>query len=359
MAVLTVGVEEEFLLVDRAGHLSLSGPDVIGAARDVDGELHLELARCQVESSTGICRGAAELLGQLRELRGSLAREACRRGLRVVPTATPLLAEKTPPDITPTRRYRRMAEHFGAITSTGTTCGCHVHVGVLDREIATAVSNHLRPWLPVLLALTANSPYNNGEDTRYCSWRHVLWSRWPSAGPPPIFASLDHYESVVAAMLRAEAMLDRGMIYWDIRLSERQPTLEVRVADVAASAEDAALLGVLVRGLVAAALDDLAAPPPAPPQEVLRANLWRAARDGLPGTCLHPVTGQLVPLHGQLDELVDLLRPALRGTGGDLEFVLAGLARLRDRGAGAQHQRAAFAKRHDLGDVIDALAIAP
>ncbi|HKS45501.1 MAG TPA: glutamate--cysteine ligase [Amycolatopsis sp.] len=357
MPVLTVGVEEEFLLVDPMGYLSLSGPEVVRAARDAEGDLQLELARCQVESATGICRSAGELVGQLQKLRARLAAEACRRGLRVLPTATPLLAETTPPEISPTDRYRRMAAHFGAITSTGTTCGCHVHVGIPDRETAIAVSNHVRPWLPVLLALAANSPYNNGQDTRYCSWRHVLWSRWPSAGPPPIFASLDHYETVVTAMLRSEAMLDRGMIYWDIRLSERQPTLECRVSDVAVTAEEAALLGVLVRGLVGRALDSLGAPPPRPPQEVLRANLWRAARDGLPGSCLHPVNGLLVPVDQQLTELVGHVRPALAATHDDLEFVLDRLDRTRTAGGGAQRQRAAFAKRKHLGDVIEMLAV--
>jgi glutamate---cysteine ligase / carboxylate-amine ligase len=330
---------------------------VVSAAKDPEGELQLELARCQVESSTGICDGAEEVLCQLRDLRARLAGEAGKRGLRVVPTATPLLSEDTPPQITPTLRYRRMATHFGAITSTGTTCGCHVHVAIPDREVAVKVSNHLRPWLPVLLALTANSPYNNGRDTRYSSWRHVLWSRWPSAGPPPVFPSLDFYESLVEAMLRAEAMLDRGMVYWDIRLSEKQPTLEIRVTDVAATAEDAALLAALVRGLVGTALDNLATPPSEPPQEVLRANLWRAAHDGLAGSCLHPVTGRLVPVQAQLTELVERIRPCLRSRPGELEFVVEGLERLRATGGGAQRQRAAFAQRGRLGDIINLLAL--
>jgi carboxylate-amine ligase len=354
--VLTVGVEEEFLLVDDAGHLSLRGPEVVRAAKEPGVVVQLELARCQVESATGVCESAAGLLGQLRELRGRLAGEAGRHGLRVVATGTPIIAEETPPEITPTTRYCRMAEHFAAIASTGTTCGCHVHVAVPDSGTAVAVSNHVRPWLPVLLTLTANSPFHNGQDTRYSSWRHILWSRWPSAGPPPVFASLDHYETIVDAMLRTGAMLDRGMVYWHIRLSERQPTLETRVSDVAVTAEEAALLGVLLRGLVGTALDDLDTPPPLPPQEVLRANLWRAARDGAAGSCLHPVTGHLVPVHAQLTELANRIRPALRATG-DLDFVLDGLAKLRETGGGAQRQRAAFAERKLLRDVIDSLVL--
>lgn len=357
--MLTVGVEEEFLLVDAAGRLSLSGPEVVRAAPDRGGEIQFELARCQVESATDVCASAGELLCQLMELRSRLATEGRGRGLRVVASATPLLAEQTSPEITPTRRYRRMAERFGAVAATATTCGCHVHVAVPDPETGVAVSNRLRPWLPVLLAVTANSPFHYGGDTRYCSWRHILWQRWPSAGPPPMFFSVDHYQSLVAALLRSGAMLDRGMLYWDIRLSERQPTLEIRVSDVAATAGQAALLGALVRGLVGIALDDpqALAGPQQLPQEVLRANLWRAARDGLPGSCLHPVTGKLTPVGVQVAELVEHIRPVLRGAAGELDFVVDELAALRRAGSGAQRQRAAFARRNCLGDVIDLLTV--
>jgi carboxylate-amine ligase len=159
-------------------------------------------------------------------------------------------------------------------------------------------------------------------------------------------------------MLRSEAMLDRGMIYWDIRLSEHNPTLEFRVCDVARTPEEAALAAALVRALVATALDDLAAgaAPLALPHEVLRANLWRAARDGLAGCCLHPVSGELAPVLMQLRQLVDNLTPVLSEIG-DLDFVGARLAELARSGGGAQRQRAAFATRQRLEDVVDALAV--
>ena len=105
------------------------------------------------------------------------------------------------------------------------------------------------PGLPVLLTLTANSPFD-GADTGYASWRYQEWSRWPSAGPPPVFASLDEYESTVEVLLRTGALMDRAMIYWDIRLSERHPTLEFRISDVAVTPDQA----TLIRGLVADAL---------------------------------------------------------------------------------------------------------
>lgn len=338
--------------MDADGQLAAQGPEVADAANDPQGELEPELALCQVEAVTAICHTPAGVLSQLTTLRAELADVARRRGLRLLPSGAPVLPEKDRPEITPKPRYLRMAEHFGATARAGTTCGCHVHVGMADRELGVRVLNQARSWLPALLAVTANSPFD-GMNTGYASWRYQNWSRWPSAGPPPVFASLDEYESIVDAMLSSGAILDKAMVYWDIRLSEHQPTLEFRVSDVAATAGDATLLATLVRGLVAHILDG-GDPGPRVPHSVLRANLWRASHDGLSGSCLHPVTGQLTPI---LDQLCDLLVMTRTALGEDLEFADAGLAKLREQGGGADRQRRAYARRHDLVDVVDDLAL--
>lgn len=347
-----MGVEEEFLLVRSDGRLSRFGPEVVDAADDAHGELEPELKRCQVEAVSGICRSPDEVLEQLTGLRGELAATAANRGLRLLPSGCPVMPETGQQEITPKPRYLRMAQWFGATARSLATCGCHVHIGIPDPESGVAVSNRVRPWLPVLLALTVNSPFN-GTDTGYASWRYQEWSRWPSAGPPPAFSGVDEYESTVDAMLRAGALMDRATIYWDVRLSDRHPTLEFRLADVAAAPEDAALLATLIRGLVARALD-AGEPPPELSQAVLRANLWRASREGLTGSVLHPVTGVLGPAQSQVDDLVDHLCPVL---GSDLEFVKAGVARLREHGTGAGRQRTAYRRRGELTDVVDALVV--
>jgi carboxylate-amine ligase len=356
----TLGVEEEFLLVDTTGHLSSLGP-LIAEAGGEEGRFQKELTRCQVEAATGVCRTPDELLTQLRDLRGKLAGAAARRGLRLVPSGCPLLPEDQPPEITANPRYQRMAEQFGATSRSAVTCGCHVHVSIQDRATGVQLSNHLRPWLPVLLTLTANSPFDGGIDTRYCSWRYQQWSRWPSAGPPPKFSSAEDYENTVDAMLRSGALMDRGMVYWDIRLSEKQPTLEFRIGDVAATPEEATLLAVVVRGLVATALEAIADRRPAPelPDQILRANLWRASRDGVTGQSLHPVTGLLTPMSIQLEHLLEHIGPALRAGAGDWDFATAGIAALRANGGGAERQRAAFERSHRMEDVIDMLARVP
>jgi carboxylate-amine ligase len=354
--VLTFGIEEEFFVVDRHGHLSQAGDDVVDAAEaaaDDQGELQHELTRSQAEAATDVCRTHTEALRQLRGLREDLARAARRRGVRLLPAGSPTLSEADPPRITPNPRYERMAVHFGATARTSLTCGCHVHVAIPGKETGIEVLNWVRPWLPALLTVTANSAVADGYDTGYCSWRYQQWSRWPSAGPPPRFASLDEYESIVDAWLRAGSILDRGMIYWDVRLSEKQPTLEFRIADVAAAPEEAVLLGVLARGLVATALAD--GGPPAPlPNEVLRAQLWRASREGVLGCCPHPKTGDLAPAKAVLEDLVALTSAALE-TAGDLEFAREGLARLASDGGGADRQRRRFAERQRAEDVVDLL----
>jgi carboxylate-amine ligase len=356
-AGLTLGVEEEFLLVDGGGHLVASGPEITRGAADSEGQVEHELSRCQVESATKVCTEVAEVVRGLTELRDELAAQAHRRRLRLLVSGVAPLAEDGQVAITRDDRYQRMAAEFGGVARSSLTCACHIHVSIPDRATGLAISNRVRPWLPVLLALTANSPWHDGRDTRYASWRHVMWSRWPSAGPPPWFGSVDHYDSTIAGLAATGAILDRGMIYWDIRLSEHQPTLEIRIADVAATPREAALLAVLVRALAGCAIDSgpAAAPDPGPAEVILRAQLWRAARDGLAGRCVDPDSGALVPTWRLVEGLVDRLTARLRSTG-DEDFVADAMAKLRETGSGAQRQRAAYARRLRDTDIVDTMA---
>lgn len=191
MSGLTVGVEEEFLLVDQHGRLVASGPDISDAVELPEGLVEHELRRCQVESATVVCSTADEIVTDLRALRDSLAKEADRRAQRLVPSGTAVLADTRAPRFTVDDRYQRMSCEFGELARASLTCACHVHIGIPDRDSGILVSNHIRPWLPALLALSANSPFHEGADTRYASWRYEMWRRWPSGGPPPFLASPD------------------------------------------------------------------------------------------------------------------------------------------------------------------------
>ncbi|MFC7745226.1 glutamate-cysteine ligase family protein [Nocardiopsis composta] len=188
----------------------------------------------------------------LARARTALAEAAAEHGLAITATGTAVLGDVGCAPLTSGARYRRIAEEFGALRDAHAVCGCHVHVGVPTVAAALDAGNLLRRRLPALLALTANSPFLRGRDTGHASWRAVTWSRLPSAGPPPRFARPGDYDRAVAELAEAGAILDRRMVYWDVRPSPHLPTVEIRPCDVAATAEEALLAALVVRGLVAA-----------------------------------------------------------------------------------------------------------
>ncbi|MBC7303928.1 MAG: glutamate--cysteine ligase [Nocardia sp.] len=355
--VPTVGVEEEFLLTDPgSGAPAPKNTLVAATAKRAGIDLQLELTSCQVETRSAVHSDIGALLAELRTSRRRVAECAAEHDTRLLAVAVPPTVPEGYP-VTDTPRYQRIAHSFGMIAHEQGLCGCHVHVAVPDREIAILVSNHVRPRLPVLLALTANSSIYRGSETGYASWRSILWRRWPSAGPPPYFTSLRDYESIVAMMRSSGSILDNKMVYWDIRPSETFPTVEIRVSDVPATATESALLAALIRGIVSTALDAIAQDVPAlaVPGEVLRAAYWNAARFGLDGNGLDLVAGRVVPHQDLLAELVDDIAPALHRCG-DYSFVADGVEALVERGNGARRQLAAMHRRCEIADVISELA---
>jgi glutamate---cysteine ligase / carboxylate-amine ligase len=353
-----LGVEEEFLLVDPLTRtVAPQAAAVLDRVRPVLGDrVSGELTKFQVETKSLPCQNYGELLGQLTMAREQLAAAAAAEGLRIVASGTPVLGAFVPPPITEGARQDRGNANFRGLHDEQSICALHVHVETRDREQAVLVSNHLRQYLPTLIALTANSPYWAERDTGYASWRTMNWSRWPVAGPPPRFTSAAHYDELVATMLAGDGLVDEGTIFWDIRPSARFPTLEVRVADVPITAEESALVAVLVRALVmvAAAAVDNGDPGPVIQGELLRLAYWRAARDGLDGRGIDVHTGRPVPAAELAERLLQAASPALADQG-ELDDVTGWLRGLVQDGTGAARQRAAAAKRGRLTDVVDHL----
>ncbi|MGY1846292.1 carboxylate-amine ligase [Blastococcus sp. SYSU DS1021] len=371
----TVGVEEELLVVDPHGVPVPRAPEALAvAARRGEGEdvhqhdleergkdvavpetarLVPELKAHQMELGTPVCTTLAEIRSQLRHWRGRADDAAAAVGARVAALAT------SPVGVTPVptegERYGRLLETFGRTAEEVLTCGCHVHVSVADDEEGVAVLNRIRNWLPVLTALSANSPFWQGRDTSYASFRSQVWHRWPSAGPNEPFHDAADYHRLVEAVLATGTVLDDGMVYFDARLSATWPTVEVRTADVLMRVEDAVTLAGLVRGLVETAAREARAGGAVPETraEVLRLASWRASRSGLSGDLVHPRTGRPAPAADVLADLLDHVRPAL-AEAGDEAVVSSGLDALLTRGTGADLQRRVHRETGDLAAVVRA-----
>ena len=344
----TVGVEEELLLVDpeTGAPVAVAGSVLAGA----DG-LEAELQQQQIEIGTEPCQSLTQLAEQLRHWRSEAAAAAGRAGALIVATGTSPLP--VVPELTIKPRYRAMVEAFGLTTAEQLTCGCHVHVGVDSAEEGVAVLDRIRGWLPVILALTVNSPFWQGVDSGYASFRSQAWTRLPTAGPTDPFGSAEQYHAAVDRLLRTGVALDLGMIYFDARLSHHLPTVEIRIADVCMFRDDALLVAALVRALVETAVRQWRAGEPAPPVEtsVLRLATWRAGRSGLEGDLLDPVHGTPLPARQVLAELIVHAGEALADSG-DGPAVADLLETVLDRGTGAVHQRRWLQQNHDLGAMV-------
>lgn len=353
-----VGVEEEFLLVDaRSGRPAARIAQVIDGAQARAGDLaQKELHRSQIEIASRPSSRLDELAAQLDTLRQQVAAAAREQGALVVASGSfPAEMGAEGRQITAGERYATIAEEAGMLADEQLICGCHVHVTTTSTDVAVAVMNRVRRWAPLLSALAANSPYWEGRDTGYASFRTEVWSRWPTAGPPGEFGSAADYHDLVDRLVRSGAILDRAMIYWDIRPSDHFPTLEFRFADVSLTVDDAVTIAGLCRALVVrSSMDDGPAPPLR--HELLRAASWRAAKSGLGDDLIDPLDGSARPAAAALDELRCYLEPALDrlGEGEEITRLLDGLLA---RGNGADRQRAAFARNADLADVIDLATI--
>jgi carboxylate-amine ligase len=273
-----------------------------------------------------------------------------------VAVATPVLDEA---EVATTRnpRYERIVHDFGATAERMVVCGMHVHVDVSDEDEGVGVLDGVRPWLPVLLALSVNSPFAWGRDTGHASWRSQVWGRWPTAGPTEPYGNAEAYRAATQALVESRAALDRGMLYLDARLAEAYPTVEIRVADVCTQVEDAVLVAALTRALTETAAAEWRRGEAAPAwrTELVRAASWRASRFGMSDKLLHPVNRTLVPAREASLALMHHTADAL-DEAGDRGRVAALFEELTRRGSGAARQHAAAAAGGSLEAVVDDLA---
>jgi carboxylate-amine ligase len=358
-------VEEEFFIVDPlTRNLAPDGLPDIGALVNgnspSNGKYHgfdHEFQLATVETRTDICGNLRQVRAELRELRADLARAASDSGLSVVASGTLPPADWRTARIMRKPRYDQCLEHYREVVQRRLTCGCHVHVGIEDRELAVQVLNRVQPWLHVFLALSASSPFYEGADTGYQTYRGLLWGGFPAAGPPPFCGSYQEYADNIRLLLETGSILDTGNIYWDARLGTRYATLEFRIADSCTSLDEAVLQAGLARALVLTCIDEIRSgrtPLPCRPG-LIRAAAWQAARWGLDGDLIDVTAEKRVAAPVMLDRLIEYTREALKELG-DWDEVTELLERTMRRGTSARRQLGALARAGRLHDVVDELA---
>ncbi|MGX1881542.1 carboxylate-amine ligase [Streptomyces sp. NPDC055287] len=347
--MITVGVEEEYLLLDPDTGLPVPLADEVRGSSGLEpivdrSEVQSELLQAQVEVATPVCSDLEEVGGHLLRLRHAVGAAAEEFGCRLATTGTAPFREVAPVPVTRSPRYLAMQTQAPQLVAEQLVNGMHVHAAVSDPEMGVAVLNRLRVWLPVLVAMSANSPLWDGHDTGFSSWRTVIFGRWPVSGPPPHFADLADHERRVRGLLTSGIISDVGQVYWQARLSDRYPTVEVRCMDVQMRADDAVMFAGIVRALVAAAISEEKAGVPLTecPPELLHGANWYAARDGISGSLVAP-DGRLRSAGDVICQLMDHIGPALEESG-DTREVGSLVHRLLQQGTSADLQRRALAE---------------
>lgn len=301
----SLGIEEEYLLVDAETGDLAPAPDALMAAcrSEFKGQVSPEFLRCQIEIGTPVAANIREARDHLARLRGGIARHAAEFGLAPISVACHPLADWRQQDHTDKARYNQLSQEMRAVSRRMLICGMHVHVGLADKALRIDLMNQLSYFLPQLLALSGSSPFWQGQDTGLSSYRTTVFGSYPRTGLPPHFATWDEYNRAVQALVRLDIIPDSSKIWWDLRPSHRFPTLETRICDASPRLSDTVTLAALIqatlrmlwrlsrRNLRWRQCDNF----------LLGENRWRATRYGLTQGLIDFGRDMIVP-HDQLAE---------------------------------------------------------
>ena len=353
--MFTIGVEEEYHLVDAKTMALRSTAEVVEAAEARMDDASAEISTSQLEVATPVCSTLDEVRAELVRLRCQAGEVAARRGCRILAMATHPFSTWEDQRLSAGDRYVGLFERWGVLALQQLITGCHVHVAVGDPDVLVGVLDRVRPWLPTLVALSASSPFWEGTDTGYASYRTMWFDRWPVAGMPGLLGSRRAFDELVEGLVATGAIDDATHLYWDARPSVRYPTLEFRCADVSPSVDDAVLYAALARSLTRTFVAEVeaGAEPPYVRPEVLRVARWRAARHGLSEQLVHPETWDLRPAADVVRDLLTVVRPDLEEHG-EWDEVDGRVRHVLEAGTASDRYRRLMARTGDLRAVTAA-----
>ena len=312
----SLGVEEEVMILDAETLALTPGVEALvswAEARSLPGVLKMELLASMVELATDVCASAAEARESIFALRAAAAEAARENGLAIAAAGTHAFSTPTAQQIAPDPRYREFVEYDGISARRQAVCGLHVHVGMPGADECMVALEGVLAWLPVVLALSANSPFLAGEETGLASSRAEVLAQLPRAGAPPVFGSYAEWEAFVERFVRLELADGYTRFWWDIRPHPCFGTLEIRVPDQPTSVDMTAAFVALLQALCAIVLEG---PPPRPAQRGDYAqNRWAALRFGPRAKLIHPDGERVLPVPDLAQELLALVEPAVRELG--------------------------------------------
>ena len=345
----TVGVEEEFQLVDPASRALSPAVGAVMASGDGAGLVTSELSRSCVEMVSPVFETVSDLARELPGLRRQVAEMARKAGVEIVGSGTHPFSEPTEQPLAGGAHNRRLEDEMGWVARTQAIYGLHVHVAVPDGEAAVEAVNELARRVPLLVALSANSPFWRGSDTSLASTRIKIFEMFPRSGLPPAFRGWEDFVLHVEALVASGSIPDASWCWWDARPHLKFGTVELRAPDVQTDACHTTALVALVQCLVAGANGRAPEDP-----LFLAENKWRAVRHGMDATFYDFTSGRSIPARALARELAEELRPISQDLRCEAE--LEGVIEIVERGNGAGLQRAAFEKNGSLEDLVDHLA---
>jgi carboxylate-amine ligase len=348
----TLGIEEELMILDADSFALSSAIEAILESYDGAGDVKPELMESVLEIAVGPCPDTREAGAALRALRASVADAAGRHGLCVGAAGTHPFALWEEQRISARERYRDLIDSLRFVARQELIFGLHVHVGLDDRDKAIHVANGMRVHVPILLALSANSPFWRGDRTGLASTRMPIFRAFPRVGIPPYYDGWEDYERRIGFMVEAGVMEDYTWLWYDVRPHPKLGTVEIRAMDAQTRVEHTVALAALIQAMVKELAEHWEAGRQLAryPHEMLDENQWLAARHGLGGELIDLPERRPVPARELARRLYDRLREHAQdlGSAGELEGVLD----LLERGNGAQRQRVVYEANHDYAELM-------